>query len=107
MKENICAICNRTFAEHELTEFDDHLFCKSCLAEQTILCHECGDRIYRSPYYALAYAINDLVLIVLWTLASLADISYVPMVACFVMFFANDIYGFINWQKMKRKQKSA
>ena len=48
MKENICSICNRPFAEHELTEFDDHLFCKSCLAEQTILYHECGDRIYRS-----------------------------------------------------------
>ena len=63
--------------------------------------------VYRSPYYALAYAVNDLVLIVLWTLASLADISYIPMVTCFVMFFANDIYGFINWQKMKRKQKSA
>ena len=48
MKENICAICNKPFAEHELTAFDDHLFCKSCLAEQTILCHECGERIYRS-----------------------------------------------------------
>ena len=60
--------------------------------------------VYRSPYYAVAYAANDIVLIVLWTLAAMEDISYVPMVACFAMFFFNDIYGFINWQKMKREQ---
>ncbi len=48
MNENICIICNKPFAEHELTEFDDHLFCKSCLAEQTIRCLDCGERIYRS-----------------------------------------------------------
>ncbi len=63
--------------------------------------------VYRSPYYAVAYAANDLVLIVLWLLASLESISYIPMVACFAMFFVNDLYGFINWQRMKRKQKSA
>ena len=59
----------------------------------------------RSPYYALAYAANDLVLIVLWVIAALADISSVPMVACFVMFFANDMYGFINWRRMERRQR--
>ena len=58
----------------------------------------------RSPYYALAYAANDLVLIVLWVIAALADISNVPMVACFVMFFANDLYGFINWRRMEKRQ---
>ena len=63
--------------------------------------------VYRSPYYAVAYAANDIVLIALWTLAAMEDISYVPMVACFAMFFFNDIYGFINWQKMKREQKTA
>ena len=59
----------------------------------------------RSPYYALAYAANDLVLIVLWVIAALADISSVPMVACFVMFFANDMYGFINWHRMEKRQR--
>ncbi len=63
--------------------------------------------VYRSPYYAVAYAANDIVLIVLWVMASLTDISYVPMVACFAMFFFNDIYGFINWRKMKREQQTA
>ena len=60
----------------------------------------------RSPYYALAYASNDLVLIVLWVVAALADVSSVPMVACFVMFFANDMYGFINWRKMAKRQRA-
>jgi len=60
----------------------------------------------RSPYYALAYAANDLVLIVLWVIAALADISSVPMVACFVMFFANDLYGFVSWKRMEKRQQN-
>lgn len=58
----------------------------------------------RNPFYALAYAANDIVLIVLWILASLEDISYLPMVFCFVMFFANDMYGFYNWRRMEKRQ---
>lgn len=58
----------------------------------------------RSQYYALAYAANDIVLIVLWVLATIENISYLPMIICFVMFFANDIYGFINWERMKNSQ---
>ena len=60
----------------------------------------------RSPYYALAYAANDLVLIVLWVIAALSDISSVPMVSCFVMFFLNDMYGFINWRRMEKTQRA-
>ena len=59
----------------------------------------------RSPYFALAYAINDVVLIVLWTLASITDVSYLSVVICFVVFFVNDMYGFINWRRMEKKQK--
>ena len=58
----------------------------------------------RSPYYALAYAANDIVLIVLWIIASLSDISCIPMTVCFIMFFANDIYGFYNWKRMAENQ---
>ena len=58
----------------------------------------------RSPYFALAYAANDVVLIVLWVLASMKDIRYISVVVCFVAFFANDVYGYINWKKMKIKQ---
>lgn len=61
----------------------------------------------RSPYFALAYAANDLVLIVLWTLASAEDIRYISVVVCFAAFFANDIYGYISWQRMKLRQANA
>ena len=58
----------------------------------------------RSPYFALAYALNDLVLIVLWIMATVEDISYLSVIICFAVFFVNDIYGFISWQKMKKRQ---
>ena len=59
----------------------------------------------RSPYFALAYAMNDVVLIVLWILASITDISYLSVVICFVVFFVNDMYGFISWKRMEKRQK--
>ncbi len=59
----------------------------------------------RSPYYALAYAANDIVLIILWVIATVKELSYLPMVLCFVMFFANDIYGYYNWQRMRKRQE--
>ena len=59
---------------------------------------------YRSPYYALGYAANDVVLIILWVMATLEDISYLPMIVCFVMFLLNDLYGFFNWRRMQRRQ---
>ena len=58
----------------------------------------------RSPYFALAYAVNDLVLIVLWVLASIAEISYLSVVICFIVFFVNDMYGFISWKQMEKRQ---
>ena len=61
----------------------------------------------RSPYYALAYATNDLVLIVLWVLASLTDPRYVSVTVCFGAFFFNDMYGFISWRSMERRQRDA
>lgn len=61
--------------------------------------------LFRSPYYAVAYAANDVVLIVLWVMASMTDIKYISMVVCFIAFFANDMYGFFNWKRMQRQQK--
>lgn len=60
----------------------------------------------RSPYFAIAYAANDIVLIILWVLASLHDLSCISVVNCFVIFLLNDIYGFINWKKIQKRQKS-
>lgn len=58
----------------------------------------------RSPYYALLYAGNDIVLIVLWILASLENTKYISVVVCFIAFLINDIYGFINWKRMEKRQ---
>lgn len=58
----------------------------------------------RSPLYAVGYAANDVVLIVLWTMASFENVSYIPVAVCFAAFLANDIYGFINWQRMAKRQ---
>ena len=60
----------------------------------------------RSSYYALAYAANDVVLIVLWVLASFTDTRYISVVVCFVAFLINDIYGFIKWKRMKERQSA-
>ena len=60
----------------------------------------------RCPTFALAYAANDVVLIILWVLASLSDIRYISVVVCFVAFLFNDIYGYISWQRMKRRQSA-
>ncbi len=58
----------------------------------------------RSPYFALIYASNDIVLIVLWVMATFTDISYLSVIICFIVFLVNDLYGFINWLKMEKKQ---
>ena len=41
----------------------------------------------RSRFYALFYSFNDIVLIIMWLLASFDNINYVSMVLCFVVFF--------------------
>ena len=58
----------------------------------------------RSTYFALAYAANDGVLIVLWTLAVREDMGYLSVLLCFVVFLVNDLYGFVNWKRMARQQ---
>ena len=61
----------------------------------------------RSPYFALAYAANDVVLIVMWTMAAAEDISYLSVIICFVMFLVNDLYGFVSWKRMEKRQLAA
>ncbi len=58
----------------------------------------------RSPYYALAYAANDIILITLWIMAAVKDISYLSVTVCFAVFLVNDLYGFISWRKMQKRQ---
>lgn len=59
----------------------------------------------RSPYYALGYAANDIVLIILWALASRDDKKYISVVVCFAVFLVNDLYGFFSWQMRKKRSK--
>ncbi len=58
----------------------------------------------RSPIYAIAYACNDVVLIILWVMASSENAAFIPMIICFSVFFINDMYGFFNWQRMIKRQ---
>ena len=62
---------------------------------------------FRSPYYALAYASNDLILIILWGMACKEDIAYSSVLICFIVFLVNDIYGFLSWKRMEKVQHSA
>ena len=59
----------------------------------------------RSPLYALGYVANDIVLIVLWVLATVGDKDYLPMIICFIIFLINDIYGYVSWRKMEKEQE--
>lgn len=60
--------------------------------------------LLRSPLYGLGYASNDIVLIIMWIMATVDDPSYLPMIVCFSVFFVNDCYGFINWRKIRQRQ---
>lgn len=61
----------------------------------------------RSSYYAFWYALNDLVLMALWTLASIENPVYIPVVANFSIFLLNDAYGFLSWKKRERVQRQS
>jgi len=58
----------------------------------------------RSPFYALAYAANDVVLILLWLLAAAEDAAYFSVAVCFCTFLVNDLYGFASWRRMAARQ---
>lgn len=53
----------------------------------------------RSSYYALGYASNDIILIIMWVLASIENPAYIPVVVNFIIFFFNDMYGFVSWKR--------
>ena len=61
----------------------------------------------RSRFYAVGYAANDVVLIVMWIMQTVSDISYLPMIVCFAAFLVLDVYGFVNWSRMLRRQNDA
>lgn len=60
----------------------------------------------RSASFALAYAANDSILILLWILAAQKDLSYLSVTACFAVFLVNDIYGYVSWMRMGKRQQA-
>lgn len=58
----------------------------------------------RSPFFAVGYAANDVVLIALWLIAARQDRQYSAVVICFAVFLINDLYGYWNWIRLKKKQ---
>lgn len=60
----------------------------------------------RNPYFSLAYACNDIILLVLWTLASIENTKYVSVIVCFSAFLFNDMYAFVSWKRMEKRQNT-
>ena len=58
----------------------------------------------RSPFFAGAYASNDIVLIILWILAARENSGYISVAVCFAAFLVNDLYGLISWRRIERRQ---
>lgn len=58
----------------------------------------------RSSYFALWYAMNDVILIVLWVLAAISNPMYIPVIVNFAVFLCHDLYGFYSWKKREGKQ---
>ena len=59
----------------------------------------------RSPYFALGYVFNDIIVISIWVVASITTPSNWAFVACFTAFLFNDTYSFINWKRLEKNQK--
>ena len=38
------------------------------------------------------------------TLAAREDIRYLSVIICFAMFSVNDLYGFVTWKQMEKRQ---
>ena len=58
----------------------------------------------RSPFYAIGYAANDIVLIIMWIMAAKGDRSGISVAVCFAAFLINDLYGFVSWRNMEKRQ---
>lgn len=59
----------------------------------------------RSEYYSLCYIVNDIIMVILWSCKLKLSLEALPSVIAFSFFILNDLYSFINWRKIKRKQR--
>ena len=61
----------------------------------------------RCEYFSILFILNDVVLIILWSMKiPTAGLQVLPSVMGFIMFLANDTYCFISWHKIKRRQRA-
>ncbi len=60
--------------------------------------------LFRSNLYALFFILNDIIVMILWSLLCKNDISNLMMVITFFISLIFDIYGLINWTSIKKKQ---
>ena len=59
----------------------------------------------RSEYGFAGFIINDLFLIVLWSIPVFnGNMNIIPVLLCPVLLLINDIYGVYNWRRIKKKQ---
>ena len=60
--------------------------------------------IRRCRFYPIFFFINDIALIALWLFASFEDTVNIPMIGCFVCYLFIDVYTYINWSKIEKRQ---
>lgn len=58
----------------------------------------------RSKLFSILYMINDIILIVMWSMAAKENSEYYSLVVCFAAFFINDIYALISWILLEKRQ---
>ena len=61
----------------------------------------------RSEYGFVGFIINDIILIVLWSIPVInGNYNIISVLICPVLLLINDIYGVYNWKRIKNKQAS-
>ena len=61
----------------------------------------------RSSYYALAFILNNIALIILWTISVVNNgLEYLPMVISFSIFLILNSYGLIRWKLQEKNQNN-
>lgn len=59
----------------------------------------------RSEYGFIGFIINDIILIVLWSIPFIGgNINVITILLCPVLLLVNDIYGVYNWKKIRQRQ---
>lgn len=60
----------------------------------------------RDRLRSIGYASNDVVLIIMWSLKALDGSSNWSVTICFAMMMLCDLYAFVNWQRIERRQQA-